>query len=223
MTYIYIFLIIFSSWVIFGNIYYAIKYPKIRFDIYFGVPGSGKTTFAAYFTKKMLKKGYSKLRVRKSKRVLCNVPIKGSYKVTKDDIGHYMISNCLLLLDEAGIDYNNRNFKNFSKEETYFFKYHRHYKCDIVLFSQDHEDMDLKLRKLATRIYVVRKSILPGFVYRREIKKKIGIDKMTKQIIDEYYFTFFLFGTKYIYCPKLWNMFDSFNYKEFPEKEFEKW
>ena len=218
MIYLYIVLGILFSWIVFGNLYYAIKHPKIRFDIYFGVPGSGKTTFAAYLTKKAAKK-----KKKKNIRILSNVPIKGAYKVQKQDIGHYQIDNCNLLLDEAGIDYNNRNYNKFSDDETYFFKYHRHYNVNIAIFSQDYEDMDKKLRKLATRYFIVKKSIFPGFVYRREIQKRIGIDKMTKQIIDEYKFKFFLFGTKYIYCPKLWQMFNSYDYKELPPKEFTKW
>ena len=218
MTVIYFLLIPLLTWILLGNIYYGLKHKKVRFDIYFGVPGSGKTTFAAYLTRKCFKK-----KKKRSKRVLSNVPIKGAYKCLKQDIGHYQIDNCLLLLDEAGIDYNNRNYNKFSDDETYFFKYHRHYNVDIAIFSQDYEDMDKKLRKLATRYFIVKKSILPGFVKRRQIEKRIGIDKMTKQIIDEYKFTFFLFGTKYIYCPKLWKMFDSYNYKELPHKDFVKW
>lgn len=218
MIIFYIILFSILLWIIIGNIYYAIRYKKIRFDIYFGVPGSGKTTFAAYLTKKALKKN-----PKGKYKVLSNVSINGAYKVLKQDIGHYQIDNCMLLLDEAGIDYNNRNYNKFTDDETYFFKYHRHYRADISIFSQDYEDMDKKLRKLATRYFLVKKSILPGFIYRREIRKKIGIDKITKQIIDEYSFSFFLFGTKYIFCPKLWLMFNSYNYKELPKKDFEKY
>ena len=54
-----------------------------------------------------------------------------------------------------------------------------------------------------------------------KLRKKIGIDKNTHQIIDEYRFAFF--GVKYIYCPKLWKMFNSYSYKELPKKEFAKY
>jgi len=218
MIFLYILLAILFLWILLGNIYFGLKHRKVRFDIYFGVPGSGKTTFAAYLTRKSISKNK-----KKNKRILSNVPIKGAYSVSKQDIGHFQIQDCDLLLDEAGIDYNNRNYNKFTDDETYFFKYHRHYNVNISIFSQDYEDMDKKLRKLATRYFIVKKSIFPGFVYRREIKKKIGIDKMTKQIIDEYSFTFFLFGTKYIYCPKLWKMFNSYDYKVLPHKDFKKW
>ena len=176
----------FLLWIIVGNLR---QKPGNRFDIYFGVPGSGKTTFAAYLAKK---------RIKRNGLVLSNVNIKGTYEVERSDIGNYMIKDCLLLIDEAGIDYNNRNFadkkEKMSKEEIYFYKYHRHYNVDIAIFSQGYDDMDKKLRTLATRYYIVKKSILPGFITRKLINKVIGIDDNTKQIIDKY--SFAILGTK---------------------------
>lgn len=193
-------------WIIIGNLR---QKPGNSFDIYFGVPGSGKTTFAAYLAKKRLKKGG---------KVLSNVNIKGTYEVEKSDIGRYMIKDCLLLIDEAGVDYNNRNYKKFTDDEVYFYKYHRHYNVDIAIFSQGYDDMDKKLRTLATKYYIVKRSIFPGFITRKLINKRLGIDKNTKQIIDEYGFA--ILGTRWIYCPKLWKMFNSCSYKEMPTKEF---
>lgn len=196
-------------WIIIGNLR---QKSGNSFDIYFGVPGSGKTTFAAYLAKKRLKKGG---------KVLSNVNIKGTYEVEKSDIGHYMIKDCLLLIDEAGVDYNNRNYKKFTDDEVYFYKYHRHYNVDIAIFSQGYDDMDKKLRTLATKYYIVKRSIFPGFITRKLINKRLGIDKNTKQIIDEYGFA--ILGTKWIYCPKLWKMFNSCSYKEMPTKKFRKY
>lgn len=213
MIVILVLFLIFILWIIIGNLR---QKPSNTFDMYFGVPGSGKTTFAAYLAKKRVKRGG---------KVLSNVPIKGTYKAERGDYGYYMINDCLLLIDEAGIDFNNRDFKDkvkqLTKEEIYFFKYHRHYNVDIAVFSQYYNDADKKLRDLTTRLYIVKKSILPGFIKRKEIGKRIGIDPNTKQIIDEYYFV--TFGTKYIHCPKLWKMFNSTSYKELPEKDFERY
>lgn len=206
---IIIFLIITMLYIVIGNFF---QKKGNTFDIYFGVPGSGKTTFAAYLAKKALKK---------NKKVYSNVSIKGTYEVCKADIGNYLIDNGLLLIDEAGVDYNNRKFKSFTDEEVYFFKYHRHYKVDVAIFSQGYNDMDLKLRTLATKLYIVKKSIFPGFIKRKLISKKLGIDKQTKQIIDQY--SFAIFGTKYIYCPKLWKMFNSYSTKDLPIKRFPKY
>ncbi len=186
---------------------------QCRFDVYFGVPGSGKTTFAAYLSKKRLK--------RKG-QVYSNVPIKGTYQLNPvQDLGTYDVSNALVIIDEAGIEYNNRNFKDFKKNNLEFYKYHRHYKCDVAIFSQDYADMDLKLRKLATRYFLVKKSFFPFFIKRKLIQKKIGIDELTHDIIDQYYFV--LFGSKWIFCPKLWKMFNTEERKELPKKNWEKY
>ena len=44
---------------------------------------------------------------------------------------------------------------------------------------------------------------------------------MTHDIIDQYYFV--LFGSKWIFCPKLWKMFNTEERKELPKKEWQKY
>ena len=112
-------------------------------NVYFGVPGSGKTTFAAYLTRRalhenilirfcrrhrnrltnlLLNSRYLKRRID----VYSNVPITGAYRLdAKKDIGFCMIENAKVTIDEAGIEYNNRNYKSFPPESIYFYKYHR--------------------------------------------------------------------------------------------------
>ncbi|NLW46317.1 MAG: hypothetical protein GXY86_03120 [Firmicutes bacterium] len=182
-------------------------------SIYFGVPGSGKTTFAAYLAKRDLKK---------KKRVWSNVPITGTYQLDpQTDIGNYMICDGRVIIDEAGIEYNNRNFKNFSDKQNYFYKYHRHNQLDIDIFSQGYDDMDKKLRILAQKLYVVKKSLIPFFVVRKSIKKRVGINEVTKEIIDEYYFV--PFSSKYIFAPTLWKMFNTYSRRELPQKDWSVW
>ncbi len=187
------------------------------FDIYIGVPGSGKTTFAAWLTKRDLKK---------KRNVYCNVPIKNTYKIDKNDIGNYLLEHGSLIIDEAGIDYNNRtstkkNSKNYmSDEEIKFYKYHRHFDMDIHIFSQA-LDVDITLRRLASEIYLVKKSMIPFCIKRKRILYRIGIDKETRQLRDEYYFQ--LFGSRLIFSPKVWKMFNSHTTYDLPVKEFEKY
>jgi len=190
-----------------------IKKSRHEFAIYFGVPGSGKTTFAAWLSKKRTKRGG---------RVYSNVPIKGTYSIDAvRDIGKHEIRDGTLIIDEAGIEYNNRKFKTFSDEATYFYKFHRHYKMDVFVFSQGFDDMDKKLRILATSLYVVRKSLIPFMVYRYRISKKVGINELTKEICDEYFKV--PFSRKYIFTPLLWSSFDSYAVKELPRVKFPLW
>ena len=70
---------------------------------------------------------------------------------------------------KASLEFNNRfNFpKTFPKTCIEFFKLHRHYGVAIDVFSQSYEDMDITIRRLATKFIVVRKSILPYFISTR--------------------------------------------------------
>lgn len=179
------------------------------FDIYFGVPGSGKTTFAAWLAKGDFKR---------KKVVYSNVPIKGALEVDKDDIGVYSIHDGRLILDEAGSEFNNRRWKSLTDEQIKWFKKHRHFGVDIACFSQSFEDCDVTLRRLATRYYLVKRSLIPFCVKRKRILKKIGINKDTKQIEDQFYFQFL--GFRYIFCPVLWKLFKKEERYDLPEKEF---
>ena len=188
------------------------KIPHIL-SVYFGVPGSGKTTFAAWLTKRDLRRGG---------KVWSNVPITGAFVLDpKEDIGQYMICDGRVIIDEAGIEYNNRDFKRFTEESLYFYKYHRHYELAVDVFSQGFDDMDKKIRTLAQRLYVVKKSLIPWFVYRRRIRKKVGINEYSKEIIDEYEFV--PYSRRYIFAPLLWKSFNTISRKQLIEKDWPTW
>lgn len=210
-------------------------------NVYFGVPGSGKTTFAAYLTRwalhenpliafcrrhpnrltaLLLNSRYLKRRID----VYSNVPITGAYQLdAKTDIGRYMIEDAKIIIDEAGIEYNNRNYKSFSQEAIYFYKYHRHYRTSVDVFSQSYDDMDVTLRRLAQNFYVVRRSLVPFCVVARRIRRKVGVDEHTKQIMDLYAMGLPLVDTKRIFAPSLWKLFNSYSRKELPKKAWPVW
>lgn len=235
---IYVFLVLY--FVIFVRSFMCPKHPHVL-NVYFGVPGSGKTTFAAHLTKwalhesgiirwckkhdnalsrLILKSGYFKRRID----VYSNVPITGAYQLNaKDDIGNYMIEDAKIIIDEAGIEYNNRSYKTFPQEAIYFYKYHRHYKTSVDVFSQSFDDMDVTLRRLAQNFYVVRKSLVPFCVVARRIRRKVGVDDTTKQIADLYSMGLPILDTKRIFSPPLWKMFNSYSRKELPHKDFPMW
>ena len=214
---------------------------KGEFVAIMGASGSGKTTFAAYLTKwalhenafirfcrkhenaltkAVLKSKYLKRRIN----VFSNVPITGAYQLdAKADIGHYMIEDAKVIIDEAGIEYNNRNFKSFPQEAIYFYKYHRHYKTSVDVFSQSFEDMDVTLRRLAQNFYVVRRSLVPFCIVARRIRRKVGVDQQTKQIADLYSMGLPVLDTKRIFSPPLWKLFNSYSRLVLPEKEWEVW
>ena len=216
------------------------QHPHVL-NVYFGVPGSGKTTIAAYLTRwalhenviirfcrrhqnpvtrALLNSRYLKRRID----VYSNVPITGAYVLNaREDIGHYMIEDAKVIIDEAGIEYNNRNFKSFPQEAVYFYKYHRHYRVSVDVFSQSYEDMDVTLRRLAQNFYVVRRSLVPFCVVARRIRRRVGVDEHTKQIADLYALGLPVLDTKRIFSPPLWKMFNSYSRRELPRKEWSVW
>lgn len=178
--------------------------------IYFGVPGSGKTTNAARIVLRNLKKGIT---------TFSNVPIKGAVLYDASIIGKYDISDGDMIIDEAGIQYNSRKFKTMPQEQIEWFKLSRHYGIrNIHIFSQSYEDMDITLRRLADEIYVVKRTLIPFLFCTRRIMVKVGIDKESHQIMDQYFFQFL--GIKLYFGFKYWHMFDSWSAPELPCKEW---
>lgn len=169
--------------------------------IYFGVPGSGKTTLAAKIVLENLKRGVN---------TYTNVPIKGALLFDASDIGSIDISDGEMILDEAGIQFNNRKFKTLPQSTIEWFKLSRHYGIrNIHIFSQSYDDMDITLRRLADEIYVIKRSLIPLLFSKRRIKVKVGIDKDTHQIMDQYFFQFLGINTYVGY--HYWHMFDSWS------------
>lgn len=211
------FIILFIIWRV--RLWWPVSWPKVklyssRLSIYYGAPGSGKTTWAAYLADRALKSGY---------KVFSNVPIKGCYKVSKEDLGKYAINDALLIWDEAQVDFNSRDFKsNFNKasgtqDMLRWFAYHRHENCELAVFSQGFDDMDKKIRGLNTDMYIVRKGLIPKTIVRKPIKKRPDIDEITHTPVDKYYFV--KYATNRIWAPAVWKKFDSFEKIGLPEKE----
>lgn len=123
----------------------------------FGLPGCGKTTLLSYFAKK----GVSD---PKYKMVFGNVHLNlpGYTYVPFDCFGVYEMTDCLLLIDEATIECGDRDYKNFPKEKLSRFMTHRHDNMDIILFSQEADGLDKKIRSITDRMFYVKKGLLFG-------------------------------------------------------------
>ena len=133
-------------------------------SIYFGLPGSGKTTLAVKHIYKYVKKGY---------KVYTNidVSIPRVIAITEADFGVFDISDGIVIFDEATQAFDNRDWKKFSENMRYFFLMHRHYGIKrIELYTQKFDGVDVKIRNLTDHVYWVKK--LP---FRRNCSKAISV------------------------------------------------
>lgn len=192
---------------------------------YFGLPGSGKTTFLTKIAQKELK------RINKGKspyeRVLTNFYCKGCQKVTYEELGHFEFNNCLILLDEITLDADSRNFKQFDSFHKSFFLLHRHYGTDVIYFTQQYDGVDKKIRDITSNLYFVRKRGL--FSVATRIYRSLDINEYTKEIIQGYRFSNWLekFGRGVIqicFRPKYYKFFDSWEKPQgLTEYTYEDW
>lgn len=191
--------------------------PEVR--VWFGVPGSGKTSMAALLSKFSQSERY---------RVLSNFDLKGAYKVIASDLGVYDMSfdgdGCHVFLDEASSDFDNRNFKGFATSSAKdYFSFHRHQNNMVDVFSQGYDiDKRIRDRTAASGLFHLKKFPIPGFVFYRQIKKILFIKKDDKQIVDGFSY---LGLPRVIYSRSVWNDFDTLDLSHCPKtkKDWQLW
>lgn len=174
----------------------------------FGKKGSGKSTLLVKYAAQYRERGWS---------VFSTEPIPGTYLITYEDIGfkQFPPRSCLII-DEVGMIWDNRNFKNFKPEVRDFFKLQRHYKCCCILASQTF-DVDKKIRDLADEMYLVSKKFRI-FSYAKKILRETVLveatgespSKIDENLVFDSLFFFWAGSRKLSYIPKWSKWFDSF-------------
>lgn len=195
-------------------------------SLFFGLPGAGKTTIMAFLASRHCR---AKGKKRKYKHVYGNVrmAIDGYTYIDNSCIGKYDLSDCLLLIDEATLFADSRAYKEFDKDKLSYFLQHRHYGCDIYLFTQQWDGVDRKIRVITDRVYYVYKGFLLGKWWTAFYRipygiiipdKKNGGEKLG-EIIQGYCKPSFLVRllAKKIFRPFYYKYFDSFERPPLPE------
>lgn len=165
----------------------------------FGKKGSGKTTLLVKFAIQHLRKGWI---------VYSTCPVPGAYLISPKDIGKYEFpKRSVIFIDEVGMVWDNRDFKNFDTAVRDWFKLQRQRQLKVYLFSQTF-DVDLKIRNLCDKMYMCK--CFGGWLsYAKEIKRKLVVVKPSEnaesRIADELVISpFFLlpFGSRIVtYIP----------------------
>lgn len=196
--------------------YYTIKMSNpYKLYMIFGKKGSGKSTYMSILAKQYRDKGW---------HVFSNTDIAYATKINIKELGNVVTpDHSCLLIDEVGMIWDNRNFKNFKEEVRDFFKLQRHYRTVVYLFSQTF-DIDLKLRVLTDAMYMVSNPLPPVSILRK-IKRTLCIVQPSAdaegRIADSLEFVpiwMSIFGAqsiKLIWLPKWFKLFDSFENNEF--------
>lgn len=201
-------------------LYHVVKYRNpYKLYMVFGKKGSGKTTLMTKLAIQYQKKGWT---------VFCDREIPGVYPFKTEDFGRVQFPpNSLVLVDEVGLVWDNRNFKSFPEHVKVYFKYQRQYRHVVYLFSQSF-DVDKKIRDLTDHLYIVS-NVFNCFSIARRVTKRLVVvhaDKSAQgesKIVDDYSIDSLLlafFGSvRVTYIPRWAKYFKSFNPPQLPPYE----
>lgn len=139
-------------------------------SLFFGLPGAGKTTILAAEALKAVRSG-------RYRYVFSNVRLSifGVTYIDNSCIGQYDLHDCLLLIDEATLFADSRAYKEFGKDKLTYFLEHRHYNADIILFTQQWDGVDRKIRVITDRVFYVYKGLILGKWFSRYYRVPYGI------------------------------------------------
>lgn len=192
-------------------------------QLYFGLPGAGKTTLLAYEALKAI-------RSKRYKNVYSNVRLSifGVTYIDNQCIGKYDLRDCLILIDEATLFADNRAYKEFGKDKIQYFLEHRHYNADIILFTQQWDGVDRKIRVITDRVYYVYKGRILGHWFTRCYRIPYGIiipdpkknpGEKLGDIVQGYCKPNFLIRlfSPWLYRPRFYKYFDSWECPPLPE------
>lgn len=178
----------------------------------FGKKGSGKNTLLTKLSIKYNKMGY---------HVFSDSEIYNTFKLDNNWIGKYDFpENSVLMIEEAGIVWDNRNYKTFSADVRDFFKLQRHKKVIVYLASQSF-DVDKKLRDLTDEMYLLV-NYMGIFSIAKKIHKSISIHNASdnnngESFLTETYSFGFPWEWKYTYIPRWIKFFNSFEAETFKQ------
>lgn len=184
----------------------------------FAKKGQGKSTLLTKMALQHLKRGWD---------VYSTEPIPGCHLIAPEDIGYFEFPwHSLVVIDEIGMIWDNRNFKSFKPEVRDWFKLQRHRKIKVICASQSF-DVDKKIRDLADDMLLLQKKFRV-FSYGKRILKILDITEATgdseSRIVDNLKFDsifWFWAGSRTLtFIPAWTKYFNTFSAPQLGAKDF---
>ena len=178
----------------------------------FGKKGSGKSTYLVKLAQQHLKRGWL---------VYTNMEELYMPGVRHFDIKHLgdfvPPGKSLLLVDEVGMIWDNRDYKVFKPCVRDFFKLQRHYHVKVYMASQTF-DVDKKLRDLTDGMFL-HTNFLRVFTVGKRITRKVVLTESTSEAesrISEDLVMLPFWEWTYTYIPRWAKYFDSHSIPDKP-------
>lgn len=184
---------------------------------FFGVPGVGKNTMLTKIARREIRR--KKLGLSTYEHIYSDFYIKGAEKFDYSYFKTHKCYNSLILIEEMGLNADNRKFKTFSPEERDYFVLHRHIGNDIIYATQDYSMVDSKIRSLTQELWYMSRSVVPfirNFTIAKRIYRCIAINENVGDLILGYRFcnlieSLFVSNAKLCYRPFYYKYFDSYD------------
>lgn len=178
----------------------------------FGLPGNGKTSLLTKIAQLNLR-GKRFLGIPPHSKVFTNFECQGCYKLDFDSLGVYHYSDALILVDEAMLLCDGRNWKDFGEDLKYFFSNARHFDVDVVMCSQFWKDFDVRIRNLVETYYLLESSSFFPWSYVKPITRFMGV--INGNMADIYELGVW-WSWKIVYRPTWYRYFDSYTRRDLP-------
>lgn len=202
-------------------------HPKYDITFIAAEIGSGKSCYAAKVARehmRTVKDRYKKKYKKKGWTVYSNDFILGAGKINVKQLETMCApEKSLIILDEASLEMNSRQFAKTALVLIEYFKKSRHYKNKLIMISQTFCDTDKQIRELSSKIYFIRpifSDSFPGLISMPvRVRGKLGIGLDGQPCMQ---YKIGMIGMPY-FLPRYYKYFDSFSKIERPIVPWEPW
>ena len=209
MIFFVIFFVLIISCLVFHRLTRSFLNPY-KLVFVFGKKGSGKSTLIQKLSNQYYKRGWTVYSTEESLNPhILPVDPRQLYNINFPE-------HSAIFIDEVSLIWDNRDFKTMDKKIIEWFRYQRHHKCRVFLFSQSF-DIDKKLRDLTDEMYLVEKYFRVFVRAKRILRKPIVVHpsadapaRIDEDLIVDGPLMMFFGGRIYAFIPYWAKKYDSF-------------